>query len=122
MKKLLLALFALVFTVTAHANLLFSDDFNYPNGCVETDGVWYAYSPSSPDQDAFVTNNLLILNQNNFDAVAAPFPTNDAPIVVYASFTINVSQLPSSKGGFFCVLKDNTNDYVARIFISTTNT
>jgi hypothetical protein len=122
MKKLLIALFALACVIAARADLLFSDDFNYPDGCIETDGVWSVYAPTTPHQDAFVVNDQLILNQTNYDAVSAPFPTNDAPIVVYASFNINVSQLPTDKGGFFCVLKDNTNDTVAHVFIDTLDT
>jgi DNA/RNA endonuclease YhcR with UshA esterase domain len=123
MKKI--AVFALLLSLTSlcvRADVLFSDIFNYPDGCIETDGLWYAYSPSSPHQDALVANHLLILNQDNYDAVAAPFTNNAAPNAVYASFTINVSKLPTGKGGYFCIFKDNTNDYVSHIFIDTLDT
>lgn len=123
MKKLIVALFALVITgMAAHAQLLFSDDFNYPNGCVETDGVWYCYSATT-NLNAYVTNDLLILNQNYSDAVAAPFTNPSAPSVVYGSFTINVAQLPSSaKGGYFATFRDNTTNQANLIFIDTLNT
>jgi hypothetical protein len=109
-------------TLTVHANLLFSDNFNYSNGCVETDGVWFAYTPATPHQDALVTNQFLVLNQDNFDGVAAPSNNFAASDPVYASFTINVSTLPTTHGGYFCEFKDNTNDYVCRIFIDGTGT
>lgn len=122
MKTLFVAILICLASVAVQAQILFQDAFNYPNGCVETDGLWYAYSPASPHQDAFVTNNLLILNQANYDAVASPSNNFTASDPVYASFTINVSSLPTSNGGYFAQLKDTTNDYVSRIFIATTNT
>lgn len=123
MKKLLvfgLVAFLAGVCPSVRAGLLFSDGFNYPDGLVETDGFWYVYYPSSPHLDAFVTNNLLILDQDNYDAVAAPSNNFTAPDPLYASFTINVSTLPTTTGGYFCEFKDNTNDYVCRIFINRT--
>jgi hypothetical protein len=69
----------------------------------------------------------LILNQNNSDSVAAPsnnfiFTNTLASKLIYASFTINVSTLPTMKGGYFANFKDTTNDYVGHVFIATTNT
>jgi len=117
-------MFVLLTVVTVRADLLFSDGLNYSDGLIETDGLWYCYSPASPDQDAFVTNDLLILNSANHDAVAAP--TNgvvySAPQLIYASFTINVSQLPSVNGGYFVQLMDNTNNNAAHVFIDTKGT
>lgn len=109
-------------TLAAHAGLLFSDNFNYPDGCVETDGVWFAYTPATPHLDALVANQLLILNQTNYDSVAAPSNNFTASDPVYGSFTINVSTLPTVKGAYFGEFKDNTNDYVCRVFVATTNT
>jgi hypothetical protein len=121
MKKICIALFVLLTMTAARADVLFSDNFNYPDGLIETDGLWFCYSPTTPHLDAFVTDDLLILNQNNYDSVAAPFTNNAAPSVVYASFTINVSELPTSSGGYFSVFSDGTNT-VSRIFIDTSNT
>jgi hypothetical protein len=112
----------LLFTLlAARAQLFFSDNFNYPNGLVETDGVWYCYSPTTPKLDAFVVNHQLILNESNSDSVAAPF-TNTSITELYASFTINVSTLPTQKGGYFGIFMDPTNNAVNHIFIATTNT
>ena len=108
--------------VSARASVLFQDALNYPNGCIETDGLWYAYTPATPHLDALVTNHLLILNQNNYDAVAAPtnnFTIPSGGTIVYASFTINVSTLPTANGGYFANFKDTTNDYVGHVFIAT---
>jgi hypothetical protein len=128
MKKLTVLLISFCFVgLSLQAQLFFSDSFNYSDGCVETDGLWFAYSPAVPHLDADVTNDFLILNQKNYDSVAAPFTNTFAPSVVYASFTINVSTLPTVGGGYFCLFSDgttntgSTND-VSRIFIDATNT
>ena len=128
MKKLIVALFSLVLAATAaHAQLLFSDDLNYANGCIETDGLWFAYSPAAPAQNAFVTNDLLILAPGTSeDSVAAPFTNNSGNTLVFGSFTINVSQLPSVNGGYFAVFMQDSNNVdvadVGHVFIDTKNT
>jgi hypothetical protein len=122
--RILLAVFAVTMPLLAHATLLFSDSLNYANGLIETDGLWYCYSPTTPDYDAFVTNDLLILNGSHYDSVAAPTNGISNPVadVVYASFTINVSQLPSTSGGYFCTFLDVSNNTAAHVFIDTKNT
>ena len=73
MKKITaLLIYSFFAALSMRADLLFSDNLNYPDGCIETDGLWYCYSPTVPHGDAFVTNDLLILNQANYDSVAAP--------------------------------------------------
>jgi hypothetical protein len=111
--------------LSVRAAVLFQDALNYPNGCIENDGLWYAYTPATPHLDAFVTNDLLILNQNNYDSVAAPsnnFTNTPGNTIVYASFTVNVSTLPTYNGGYFANFKDTTNDYIGHIFIVTKGT
>jgi hypothetical protein len=124
MKKLVALLcFVFLATLSARAVVLFQDDLNYPNGLIETDGLWQVYSPIPPVGDAFVTNDLLILNQNNSDEVDAPFTNNTGSTVVFASFTINVTTLPTTAGGYFCEFQDASNvDNVAHVFIATTGT
>ncbi len=125
MKTLFTALVVVLTAVGARADVLFSDNLNYADGLIEGDGFWYAYAPTAPHLDAFVTNHLLILDQNKYDAVAAPstnFVNSTGGTLLFSSFTINVSQLPSYNGGYFCIFKDNTNDYVSHVFIDTRNT
>ncbi len=123
MKKITaLLIYTFFAALSMRADVLFSDNLNYPDGCIETDGLWYAYSPTSPHQDAFVTNDLLILNQANYDSVAAPTNNFISGDPVYASFTINVSTLPTFKGGYICSFKGSTNVFIVNIFVATTNT
>ena len=56
MKKLIVSSLFLLTILAARANLLFSDGLNYPDGQIESQGLWYCYTPAAPYQDAFVTN------------------------------------------------------------------
>ena len=110
---------------TAQASVLLQDSLNYPytNGCIEGQGQWYCYTPSSPYLDALVTNNVLILNNTNHDSVGTPtngFYTSTNGTETFASFTLNVSQLPTStNGGYFCVFMDTNDNSVCHLFIDT---
>jgi hypothetical protein len=120
-------LLAFLATLSVRAEVLFSDSFNYANGSIETDGVWQVYSPAPPAApygDAYVENDMLILNSTNYDSVDAPFTTNrGGSTVVFASFTIDVTTLPSAGSGFFCEFQDVSNvDEVAYVFITTNDT
>lgn len=121
MKKTIVKLTLAISAITAslaplgsQAQLLFQDSTNYPyiNGCIEGQGQWYCYSPSTPKLNVFVTNNVLLLvAQTTNDAVATP--TNgwvNPTVYTYASFTINVSQLPSSTNGGYFAQFQNNND------------
>jgi hypothetical protein len=129
MKKISMFVFCSVLTaMSVRADVLFEDATNYPytNGCIEGQGQWYCYSPTTPSLDVFVTNNVLLLTANSTnDSVATP--TNgwvNSTIYTYASFTINVSQLPSTtNGGYFCQLQNNndTNE-CCNLFIDTLGT
>src|SRR5271169_727891 len=75
MKKLTLFICSCVLMAASlHAKVLFEDSTNYPyaNGCIEGQGQWYCFSPSTPVLDALVTNNVLLLNNTNQDSVATP--------------------------------------------------
>ena len=122
-------LFTILTAQCMRADVLFEDSSNYPyaNGCIEGQGQWYCYLPASPNLNAFVTNNVLLLTANpTNDAVAAPTNgwLNLSGTVTYASFSINVSQLPASPdGGYFCQFqnKNDTND-CCHVFIDTRDT
>jgi hypothetical protein len=128
MKTLLAILFVCALGTVARAQLLFSDALNYPNGCIETDGVWFCYSPATPALNADITNDALILiSGTSEDSVAAPFTNNSGNTLVFASFDINVSKLPSLNGSYFSEFLQDSNGVfdvadVAHVFIDTRNT
>lgn len=118
--------FILIVSLTARADVLFDDASNYPyaDGCIETQGQWYCDNLAAPYRDALVTNNVLLLNATNHDAVAAPTNGWSNPSGInFASFMINVSQLPSQNGAYFCQLQ-SLNDAAdcCHVFIDTRGT
>jgi len=130
--KTVFPLFLLMITgFAARATVLFSDPLNYPNGCIETDGLWFAVA-AQPLTNTFVMDDLLILtNASGRDAVAAPTNGLDIPgsaSEVFASFTINVTKAPSVGGSYFCdLMQTSTNGYsdysdVCHIFADGTGT
>jgi hypothetical protein len=108
-KAAVLLVFVLLGSISARAEILFQDYLNYSNGLIATDGVWQVYYPSPPVGDAVVSNNLLILKTSDKDSVEAPFTNNTSSTLVYASFTIKVTSLPSASGSYFAEFQ-NTND------------
>jgi hypothetical protein len=115
--------------LSVRATVLFQDSLNYPytDGSIEGQGQWYCYYPASPHQNAFVTNNVLLLTAvSTNDSVAAPtngFATPNPGSLTFASFSINVSQLPTGSGTYFAQLQNNndTND-CCHVFITTSGT
>jgi hypothetical protein len=115
--------------LSVRGQVLFQDSTNYPytDGLIEGQGQWYSYSPrATPGMNTFVTNNtLLLVGTTTNDAVATP--TNgwvNSTEFNFASFELNVSQLPAStNGGYFCQLQNinDTND-CCHVFIDTRNT
>ena len=128
-----------IFYITPY---LILDDFSYADGNITTTsaGAWNRSSGSSGDSD--VTNVLLTdifgntgtggvyeVSQHRQDDVARAFSFPLADGVVYASFTINMQELPSNPGGsYFANFSDSTQfsnvnrGYWGRIFACTTNT
>jgi len=129
MKKITTLLFCSVLTaLSLRADVLFQDSTNYPynNGCIEGQGQWYCFYPkATTNLDALVTNNVLLLNSTNHDEVGTP--TNgwvNGTFFNYASFSLNVSKLPTdTNGGYFCQLQNNndTND-CCHVFIERRDT
>ena len=128
MKKISTA-FLLVFlaALSSQASVLLKDSTNYPyaDGLIAGQGQWFCYYPTPPTPDAFVTNNTLLLNATNHDEVATP--TNgwvNSGEYNFASFTINVSQLPGTQdGGYFCQFQDkNGTNHCCHVFIDTRDT
>ncbi len=129
MKKIAtFVLLTVLASLGARATVLFKDSTYYPsytNGCIEGQGLWYCYSPATPSLDALMTNHVLLLNATNHDEVSAPTNGWTNPTEYnFASFSINVSQLPSStNGGYFCQFQNtkDTND-CCHVFIDTIDT
>jgi hypothetical protein len=121
-KASLFLLFAVLTALSLRADLLWQDATNYPytDGLIAGQGQWFRYSGTN--NDAFVTNNVLLLNATNKDAVGAP--TNgwvNPGTITWVSFNVNVSQPPASSG-YFCELRDGAGNSVCHLYDTTAGT
>ena len=112
------------------ATVLLQDSLNYPytNGPIAGQGQWYVYSPGTPANDILVSNNVIYIASTNKDSIATPVkgfynPANGS--IVYASFTLRVSEVPSFNdynGGYFCQFISTNNNTCCNLFIDTHDT
>jgi len=129
MKKILFWLLPVLSAASLQATTLLQDSLNYPytNGPIAGQGQWYVYSSPTND-DILVSNNVIYFNSTNKDSVATPvngFYTATNGSIVWASFTINVSQAPAFNnynGGYFCQFISTNANTCCNVFISTNNT
>ena len=108
------------------AAVLFSDNFNYPDGALATvaEGKWKTHSGTAGQME--VVSGALRLSQKRSEDVSAvlnatPIGATNYP-ALYAAFTVNFSVLPSgSLGGYFAHFKDSTatTGIRCRIFATT---
>ncbi len=117
MKKILLTLTAICLAhCSVRAELIFYEGFNYVNGSIIATGTnnpsgttnWFRHgSNAAVPSDAIVANNQLQVSAtggtlSRQDDIHRPFTSNtNSPIVAYASFTLNCTNLPSAAGAHF---------------------
>jgi len=126
------------FTLTVYPTdlgVIRCDNFNRANGAlVDGTGVWLSYA-GTPFATV-ITNNQVLLTQTITEKVATTL-TNTGPsgpsfgstngYILYASFNVNFSQLPSSaSSNSFAAFKDDTGgtgfiNHRARLFVTTSN-
>lgn len=113
MKKVLPFLLTCLSAVLLRADLIWYEGFNYPDGPItnSSGGIWIKHSGSATPSDAMVRDNKLEVSTSgtglarqddvirNFCIADCPYTNN--PTVVYASFTINFTSLPTANGQYF---------------------
>lgn len=118
MKHLLTLALLLVFTAKTSAAALLYDSFDYPQGNIVTNsgGAWIRHSGTG--NDSLVSSGRYEINQNRFDDINNDFSEPNAGQFLFASFKINVTQLPTTSGTYFAHFKDETtSNFVARVFL-----
>jgi hypothetical protein len=130
MKKIVLLLLLALSAASLQASVLLQDSLNYPytNGPIAGQGQWYVYSAGTPADDTLVSNNVIYIASTNKDSIATPVkgfynPANGS--IVYASFTLKVSEAPSFNdynGGYFCQFISTNNNTCCNLFIDTHDT
>ena len=118
--------FALV--VRPNTNVVLNDYFTYDGSgpvITESGGFWQTHSGTAGQMQ--VGAGLLTVDSfNNSEDVnapliGAPFPTNTSG-VLYSSYTVNFSTLPSAVGAYISHFKDNTTfGFLGRAWASTSN-
>jgi hypothetical protein len=108
--------------IVSYTPYLLYDTFSYPNGNLFGDpgSPWTDINGSNPE---LVTNGRVQISVSNATTDAQSF--YDQPVsssIVWASFTLNVSQLPSNIGGvYFANFEDTNFGFYGRIFLLTSN-
>jgi hypothetical protein len=108
--------------VVAYTPLLLSDTFTYPNGNLFGDAgsPWTDINGTNPE---LVTNGRVQVSQLNFTTDAqSMFFTPESSTVMWASFIINLTTLPTNAGGvYFANFEDTNFGFYGRIFTLTSN-
>jgi len=117
-----LAAFLLSATLAA-ATVLLEDSFDYPDGALvtATGSAWTTYSGTGGQLEV-VSGRILLSKANSEDveAMLAGQPyTASSDAILYVSFTVNYTSLPSSAGSYFAEFKNGGTGYRARIFAQT---
>jgi hypothetical protein len=109
-------------TVVSFTPLLLSDSFSYPNGNLFADAgsPWTDINGTNPE---LVTNGRVQVSQSNATTDAQSlFSQPEAHTVIWTSFIINLSTLPTNMGGvYFANIEDTTFNFFGRIFTLTSN-
>src|SRR3954463_14911346 len=129
MKKVVLLFCTfLALTIDARANIILSDSFTYPDGDIfgAPGSPWVVHSGTTPANVA--SGQLKITSGNSADVNAllagSPYTTNSAA-VLYASFKVKPTALPTAIGAYFAHFKDTNSGaatgFGARIWVSISN-
>jgi hypothetical protein len=118
MKKLTILIAALLMSLGVQAQVFYTDSFTYPDGSIvaNSGGNWLAHSGTTAD--SVVSNGKLIVSGSATADIGRTF--TQVPSVMFASFTVNFSSLPSiNNGTYFAHFKDTNIAFRARIYAQT---
>ena len=129
MKKSNLTILTVIALATgAQAAVILSDSFSYPDGAIvgAPASPWVAHSGSGPMLISSSQLRVVSTSGEDVNALLAgqPYTTNSAA-VLYSSFTVKFTVLPSVAGTYFAHFKDTNTGaatgFGARVWTSTTN-
>jgi hypothetical protein len=126
-KRIHALLLALVFATQATATVVLVDDFNYRDGALVGApwSPWVAHSVGG-SQAIQVTNAVRVVGASgsaedvNAPLAAAPYLTNSAA-VLYVSFKVRFTALPTATGTYFAHFRDDATGFRCRVWASTVN-
>ena len=127
MKKLIPLIMLLALSAVAvRADLVWQEQFNYVDGPIMTNssGAWIKYSGTASPSDAYVHGHRLenaatggspVSRQDDVRRNLTSAYTN-APLVLYASFIINCTNLPNAAGTYFTHFYGTNGNFEGKIF------
>jgi len=132
MKRILLSIaLSLLAFVSARADLIFYDGFDYANGPIivvstnlaGTTTNWF-HTGTATAADGIVNNHKVEVSATGGATVSRsedfnrPFTsnTNGGPFIIYSSFTVNCTNLPPATGTYFAHLIVSGNTFHCRVF------
>jgi Immunoglobulin domain len=129
-KPLIAALLFCLAVISVRADLIWYEPFNYNDGAIITNssGLWTRHGGTANPSDVLVKNHKVEISATGGatvtrqDDVHRLFPAayTNSQIVVYASFTINVTNLPNAAGTYVTHFSDNTtSNFLGRVFLLT---
>jgi hypothetical protein len=130
MKKNLFALVILAATLfSARADLMYYEGFNYADGPTTnvSAGVWAIHSTSAGVNDSYILNHRLQVSGNTSTNAPRQADVNrkfclgscvytNAGTVLYASYTINCTNLPTTISNYIAHFWNSQNNFYARVF------
>jgi hypothetical protein len=136
MKKYVLLLsLTLLAIMSARADLIWYEGFNYADGNIPTtsSGIWARQSGSL--NDAFVKNHKLEISAsspgivprtddvNRKLAVTAGSPYTNSVVnpTIYASFTVNVTNFPNAAGTYFAHFINGASTFMGKVWALSNN-
>src|SRR5579883_793742 len=127
---LLLAASAFAATFAARADVIWHETFNYPNGNLTNVSLNVWTNISGGKNDMFVNNHYLEVaatggvpvSRTDDDARLFGSPYTNSVQVIYASFTLICTNLPSGGGNYFASFYSTANGYFGRVQAFTNGT
>jgi len=108
-------------TVVAYTPVLLDETFSYPNGNLFTESPWTDINGTNPEQ---VNEGRVQISELEYTTDAQRlFIQPENGTIMWASFIVNLSTLPSNPGGvYFANMEGATNfQFLGRIFTLTSN-
>ncbi|HOB33093.1 MAG TPA: hypothetical protein PKH32_09465 [Verrucomicrobiota bacterium] len=104
--------------VNGSAQLIFQEDFNYPDGPLLTapNSPWE--SDRTPSNQVDVVSGELFLTQTEQESVRYELPATFAEGSRTASFNLRVTALPNGNGNWFAYFRASASAYLGRVWIT----
>lgn len=110
-------------TVSPRAGLVFTEEFNYPDGPLVSGSALLWNTHSGSNDQMRVTGGRILVTSTNTEDVSAFLGTSSFPAgggwILYSSFTAEFKRLPTSADYFAHFKSTGSSAFGARVFVTT---